>query len=47
MGLLSLLAAMVGAVAGLGSYVLYAADLINSDTSANLIIASLLGSLMG
>ena len=39
--------AITGIVAGLGAYVLYSADLISSNTSANLIIVSLLCSLVG
>jgi hypothetical protein len=42
----SCVTAIAGIVAGLGAYVLYSADLISSDTSANLIIVSLLSSLV-
>jgi hypothetical protein len=45
-GVVALLTAIVGSVAGLGSYVLYTANLVNSDNSANLILVSVLGSLI-
>jgi hypothetical protein len=45
-GVASCVTAIAGASAGLGAYVLYSADLINSNTSANLIIVSLLCSLV-
>jgi hypothetical protein len=41
-----LLIAVVGSVAGLGSYVLYSADLIDADASADLILLSVLSSLI-
>jgi len=45
-GRASCVTAITGIVAGLGAYVLYTADLISSNTSANLIIVSLLCSLV-
>ena len=45
-GVVALLIAIVGSVAGLGSYVLYSADAVSSDNSANLILASVLCSLI-
>ena len=45
-GWVAVLAAAAGAVVGLGSYVLYTADLVNADTSASLILVSLLCSLV-
>jgi hypothetical protein len=42
----SCVTAISGIVAGLGAYVLYSADLISSNTSANLIIVSLLCSVI-
>jgi hypothetical protein len=41
-----LLIAVVGSVAGLGSYALYEADLISADASADLILLSVLSSLV-
>jgi hypothetical protein len=38
--------AVVGSVAGLGSYALYTADLISADASADLILLSVLSSLV-
>jgi len=37
--------AVVGSVAGVGSYVLYSADVISADASADLILLSVLSSL--
>jgi hypothetical protein len=45
-GVVALLTAIVGGVAGLGSYVLYQADIVSSNTSANLILISLLCALI-
>jgi hypothetical protein len=45
LGVVALLVAIVGSVAGVCSYVLYEADLITSNTGANLILISLLCSL--
>jgi hypothetical protein len=42
----ALLLAVVGAVAGFGSYALYSADTISADASANLILVSVLSSLI-
>lgn len=46
MGVASCVTAITGIGAGLSAYVLYSADLISSNTSANLIIVSLLCSLV-
>ena len=45
-GAVALLTAIVGSIAGLSSYALYEADIIGVDTSANLILVSVLCSLI-
>ena len=45
-GALALLTAFAGSLAGIGSYGLYEANLISVDTGANLILASVLCSLI-
>jgi hypothetical protein len=45
-GALALLTAFAGSIAGLGSYGLYEANLISADTGANLILVSVLCSLI-
>jgi hypothetical protein len=45
LGVVALLIAVVGGVAGISSYVLYEANLVSVDTSANLILTSVLCSL--
>jgi hypothetical protein len=45
-GALALLTAFAGSIAGLGSYGLFEANLISADTGANLILVSVLCSLI-
>jgi hypothetical protein len=45
-GVVASLTGIVGAIAGLGSYALYESELIGADTGANLILVSVLCSLI-
>jgi hypothetical protein len=45
-GVVALLTGIVGGIAGLGSYALYESELIGADTGANLILVSVLCSLI-